>query len=424
MKNIGNACFNYLNHNQFTEKNYKILISLFLTSAYSDKVMLNSLEETQWDDEYTFSLNDSLGSNYELHAKIPENVNYDEITESNVSIGEAQKYLIIQFEELINKKELEFKLHKKIIDFYENEKRAIENIIQIVPNEIIFATPHFGKSFKITNSILDELEHDYTEYRNEESLEAGIPYLIDNRDLWIKDYNEAKKTIELLIVSIKSKNVSKFLKTLTEGRKKLINKFDSLQESIEVKLVDALNTLIKKYDDDESVLDLIKYVMDFSPNKEKLKYMYSGYAANLCVSKINANKMSNYKGLQIMSTAYKMASNDTRVCTNLIALVRMNLLDILNQSSNYSSNIYSILDRIKSNRSAAFKNNAGELIKTRDELLNSLPAEARIAITKGTDLNSNGRKLKKGLDYLAQLGGNSSVKDPLASLREQLGINF
>jgi hypothetical protein len=119
-----------------------------------------------------------------------------------------------------------------------------------------------------------------------------------------------------------------------------------------------------------------------------------------------------------------MAPNDSRVCSNLIALIRMNILDILNQRSSNASNIYSILDEIKSNRSNSFKNNAGELIKTRNEILNQLPSDARIAITSGINLNSQGRELKKGLDYLGVLGGSSTVKDPLAALREQLGLNF
>jgi len=192
MKNLGNASFNFLKNNDITTKNYKTIISLFLTSAYSDKVMLSSLEETIWDDEYTFSLIEAVGSNYELHSEIPENVNYDEITDSNISIGEAQKYLISEFENLLNKKVTKYELHNEVFKFYQDEKQSLENVIQIIPNDIVFATPYFAKRFNISNQIIDELEHDFSEYKNEESLKAGIPYLNDNRDLWINDYFEAK----------------------------------------------------------------------------------------------------------------------------------------------------------------------------------------------------------------------------------------
>jgi hypothetical protein len=131
--------------------------------------------------------------------------------------------------------------------------------------------------------------------------------------------------------------------------------------------------------------------------------------------------MTNYKGLQIMNNSYKLLPNDARVCTNIIALIRMNILDILNDRSNNSSAIYSILDDIKNSRSNSFKHNAGELIKTRNEILSQLPVEARISIISGRNLNSQGIQLKKGLDYLGDLGGASTVNDPLAALRERMG---
>lgn len=424
MKNLGNVSFNFLKNNDITTKNYKTIISLFLTSAYSDKVMLSSLEETIWDDVYTFSLIDAVGSNYELHSEIPENVNYDEITESNISIGEAQKYLISEFESLLNEKVTEYELHNEVFKFYQDEKQSLEKVIQIIPNDIVFATPYFAKRFNISNQIIDELEHDFSEYKNEESLKAGIPYLNDNRDLWINDYFEAKKTIDALIDSINQVDISKFTNSITASRKKLINKFETLFESMELRIIDSLNSIAKKQSTSETVLDLMKKSLEFLPNNDKLKYLYSGYAANLCVKKINSDKMTIYKGLQIMNSAYKLSPNDSRVCTNIIALIRMNILDILNDRSTNTSSVYTILDDIKANRSITFKNNAGELLKTRNEILNSLPSEARIAITSGANLNSNGRQLKKGLDYLAQLGGTSSIKDPLAALKVRLGLNL
>lgn len=424
MKNLGNTSFNLLQDNGLTLQNYRIIISLFLTSAYSDKVILTSLEETVWDDEYTFSLIDSVGSNYELHSEIPENVNYDEITESNISIGEAQKYLISEFENLLNEKVAEYALPNEVFKFYHVEKQSIENIIQIIPNEIVFATPYFAKRFNISNQIIDELEHDFSEYKNEESLKTGIPYLNDNRDLWINDYFEAKKTIDALIDSIYQVDNTKFSNSLTASRKKLIYKFETLVESMESRAIDSLSSITKKQSASENVLDLIKKTFEIVPNNGKLKYLYSSYAANLCVTKINSDKMTIYKGLKIMSNAYKISPNDLRTCTNIIALIRMNILSILNDKSTDIISIYSILDEIKENRSTTFKNNAGELLKARNEILNSLPSEARIAIISGANLNNSGRQLKKGLGYLAQLGGTYSTKDPWTALRESLELDL
>jgi len=416
MKNLGNTSFNFIKNNSITVKNYKDIISYFLTSAYSDKVMLSSLARTIWDDEYTFSLIEAVGSNYRFHSEIPENVNYDEITESNISIGEAQKYLISEFENLLNEKVTDYKFHNKVFKFYQDEKQAIENIIQIIPNDIVLVTPYFANRFNISNHIIDELGHHFTEYKNEESLKAGIPYLNGNRGSQINDYFEAKKAIDVLIDSINQVDISKFNDFITARKKKLIYKFDTLVESMESRVIDSLNAISKKKSSNETVLDLMKKSLDILPNNDRLKYLYSSFAANLCVTKINSDKMTIYKGLQIMNSAYKISPNDSRVCKNIITLIRMNILAILNDRNTNISGIYSILDDIKANKSITFKNNAYELLKARKEILNSLPFSARKAITSGANLNSNGRQLKKGLDYFTQLGGNSSINYPWAEL--------
>jgi hypothetical protein len=424
MKNLGNSCINYLRNNTITENDYKMFMSLFLTSAYSDNVMLYSLEETQWDDEYTFSLSDSIGSSYEIHNTLPDNVNYDDITETNISIGESQRFLISQFEALLNEQELDSDLLKEVHDFYDSEKKAIEGIISVIPNEITFCTPYFAKQFKIADTIIDELENDYSDYENDESLEFGISYLFNSRDCRVNEYKEAKKTLLELTKSIKKTDLNRFQNSLTEGRKELLLKFDGIRQAIEPTLSEGFNDRISKSSMDENLIPLMKEAIRLSPSNDKLKYQYANFTSILCVSKINEGEISNFRGLQIMSDSYSLLPNDQRVCTNIIALIRMNILDVLSDRGQNSRKIYSILDKIKNNRSNSFKSNAGELIKARNEIIEQLPSDARIAILSGLNLNPHGEKLKKGLDYLAELGGSSSVKDPLAALKEQLGLNL
>ncbi len=421
LKNIGNSCVNYLRKNTLTDKNYKLFIAIFLTSAYSDNVMLYSLEETLWDDDYTFSLAGSVGSSYEIHSQLPDNVNYDEIAETNISIGESQRFLISQFESLLNGQDMGSSLSEKIHDFYDSEKKAIESIVSIIPNEIIFTTPYFAKNYKLEKEILSELEDDYNRYGNEEALRIGGLYNSNNSSSVISEFSLAKNILENILSSIKSVNKSLFEKHTTRKNIGILKKYSSIFDDAEIKMVEVIDTVSKKDSENENLLNLMQSVIKISPTKDKLKYQFANYASNLCVSKINAEKMTNYKGLQIMNNSYKLLPNDARVCTNIIALIRMNILDILNDRSNNSSAIYSILDDIKNNISNSFKHNAGELIKTRNEILSQLPAEARTSIISGINLNSQGRQLKKGLDYLGKLGGASTVNDPLAALRERIG---
>lgn len=424
LKNLGNACLNYLRINKLTEKNYKILISLFLTSAYSDKVILYSLEETLWDDEYTFTLSDSIGSSYELHSKLPANVNYDEVTDSNISIGESQRFLISQFEALLNEQEINGKLIHDIHEFYDSEKYAIEKIIEIIPNEIFFATPYFAKKYNLYAPILKELENDYNEYENEEALKIGELYNVKGYNNKVQEFGNAKQLADNIINSIGKVNKSSFQKSTTQSNLRLIKRYSSINETLEIRLVESLTQASKVNPESESLLEIIQSSIKISQSKDKLKFLFAHYASNLCVSKINANKMTNFEGLKIMKEAYLTLPNDSRVCSNIITLIRMNLMDVLNNNSRNSYEIYSILDSIKQNISLTFKNNASELSEAKTEILNQLPADARVAITSGINLSSQGEKLKKALDYLGSLGGVSRATDPLAALRTSLGLDL
>jgi len=421
LKNIGNSCVNYLRKNTLSDKNYKLLIAMFLTSAYSDNVMLYSLEETLWDDEYNFSLVDSIGSSYENHSQLPDNVNYDEITEANISIGESQRFLISQFESLLNSQDIDSSLAEKIHDFYHSEKEAIEGIVNIISNEINFLTPYFAKQFKIEEEILSELEDEYNQYGNEDALRIGGLYNSFNSNSTISEFSLAKEILDSILSSIKTINKIAFKKYTSKKNIGILKKYSSIFDDAEIKMAEVIDAVSEKDSENENLLNLMQSVIKISPTKDKLKYQFANYASNLCVSKINAKKMTNYKGLQIMNNSYKLLPNDARVCKNIIALIRMNILDILNDRSNNSFAIYSILDDIKNNRSNSFKHNAGELVKTRSEILSQLPAEARSSIISGINLNSQGRQLKEGLDYLGKLGGASTVNDPLAALRERMG---
>ncbi len=424
LKNLGNACLNYLKVNKLTEKNYKLLISIFLTSAYSDNVILYSLEETVWDDEYTFSLSDSIGSSYELHSKLPENVNYDEVTDSNISIGESQRFLISQFEALLNEQDINGKLIHDIHEFYDSEKFALDKIIEIIPNEIFFATPYFAKKYNLYSPILKELENDYNEYENEEALKIGELYNIKGYNKKIQEFGNAKQLADSIINSIKNVNKSSFQRNTSQSNLRLIRQYNSINESLEISLIESLTQASKDNPESESLLEIIQSSIKISQSKDKLKFLYAHYASNLCVSRINANKMTTFKGLKIMKEAYLTLPNDSRVCTNIITLIRMNLMDVLNDNSRNSYEIYSILDSIKQNRSITFRNNASELSEAKTEILNQLPADARIAITSGINLSSQGEKLKKALDYLGSLGGASRATDPLAALRTSLGLDL
>nr|MBC8147804.1 hypothetical protein [Bacteroidota bacterium] len=400
MKNIGNACINCLDEGSLNDQNYKMLISMFLTSSYNDHVMLHSLKETAWDDEYTFSLSDSIGSYYEFHSELPDNVNYDEITESNISIGESQRFLLNQFEELINEKIIDDDLLSKVYAFYNYEKGALDKIVNFIEDEVIIATPFFAQSFQIQDTILFKLEDFYNEYGDEEALEVGELYNTEESSSIIFNFSEAKGTFKKIIESIRNGDHSKLKKVISNVDVDLLTEYETISEKVEIEIVQTFQKIIEDDDENEKLLPVFKEAIKISPTKDKIKYLYADYTAGLCVSKINSGKMTNFTGLQIMRDAYLTFPNDNRVCKNIVSLIRMNIMDILNDKSNYASEIYSLLDEIKMNMKKTFRYNTSELVEARNDIVSQFSREDMAAIMAGINLSYQGRQLRKGIDYL------------------------
>jgi len=403
MKNLGNSCMNFVEKGQLSEKNYKTIISVFLTSAFSDKVMLNSIEDTVWDDDYSFTLCEAIGSAYQYHSELPNNVNYDEVSEVNISIGEAQRELLRQFESLLNDKIYDIKLLNEIHSFYDTEKDALEKIVSIIPNEIVFASPYFAKTHKISNAIIDELEHVYSDNKNEESLEYGIVYLDNIRDTWIYEYKEAKKTLADLVQSIEHEDLLTFFNGLTIKRKNSLLQFNTIKNSLEGEMIKAFHIKIEENETNENLISMFQQAIKFLHSNEKLIYQYANFISNLCVVKVNSGKMKKLRALQLMSDAYICLPDSIRICKNIIALIKMNIIDAVTERSYNATEIFAILEEIYENRSVTFIQNARELSEARMEILNELPSSVQIAIRTGTNLSSEGIILRKGLDYLYKL---------------------
>ena len=174
----------------------------------------------------------------------------------------------------------------------------------------------------------------------------------------------------------------------------------------------------------------------FSNQNEKLKHQYSNYVASYCISQINENNIDNFKGLTLMKGAYLHSPNNPRIVKNFITLIRFNLMDMLNDQTRKSKDIYNILDWVQNNMSQTYKQNSGELSKARREILQQLKQSgvdtslfddnslsSRIS---GNFLNSQGLNMKKVLGYFRNLSNEDTSSDPLdalSRLRKQLNLD-
>lgn len=415
LKNLGICCYGYTSKGLLTERNYQTVISGWLTSVFSDRVILKSLDDTTWDDNYTFTLVEAIGSNYSQHEETPDNVNYDEISESNISIGATQKELLQQFETIIHKEIQDANLSKLVNDFYDKEKEALEKVISVIEKDIFFATPHFAKQNGFNNEIIEELDNDYHNYSNEEALEAGVPYIKNSNSTVVYQYFYAYDLIDKVKAAINSENSIAIKNLNTKENKQWIEKFDSVSELAEDKLFNSISNKISEDDENEKLIPVMEECILFSSQNAKLKHQYSNYVANYCISKVNENEMDNFKALSLMKGAYLRSPNNPKIVKNFITLIRFNLMDILNDRTKKMNEIYTILDWVKKNNmSQTYKQNSNELSNARKEILQQLKkAGADISLfdessfsslLSGHSLNSQGLKMKKVLTYLKELG--------------------
>lgn len=174
----------------------------------------------------------------------------------------------------------------------------------------------------------------------------------------------------------------------------------------------------------------------FSKQNEKLKHQYSNYVANYCISKVNDEEIDNFKALFLMKSAYLRSPHNPKIVKNFITLIRFNLMDMLNDRTRKTTEIYTILDWVKNNMSQTYKQNSNELSKARKDILQQLKqAGADISlfddnsfasILSGHSLNSQGLKMKKVLTYLKELGNEQESENPLdklRKLRQQLNLD-
>jgi hypothetical protein len=398
LKNLGMCCFGLTSLGLLTEDNFRSIISCWLTSIFSDNVFLNSIKETSWDDEYSFTFSDSIGSGC-FNDILPSNVNHDEPSNVNISIGAAQVELLNQFESLLNIKYSDNNFNKKIIDFYEFEKKSIENVATLAVDNIFIASPYFTISFDLTHKVIDALDLDFAEFSVERTLKSGLPYCININSGFVYNYKQATVLVDSIINAIISENITKLITLFTNENKILINKFDTISNSFQDNIFNTILLRINLNNENEKLIPIMNECINFSQKNDKLKFQYSNFVADLCIEKVNKDIMNNYIALGLMYKAYVFSKDSSRICKNLITLIKYNLLDYLNDDYENSISMFKLITEIQNNRSDKFHECNEELkteLKNIEDVLKSHGLSIHEFIRRSnSSLNHNFIKLKK-----------------------------
>lgn len=165
-------------------------------------------------------------------------------------------------------------------------------------------------------------------------------------------------------------------------------------------------------------LDCIKELATISANSVSLRSRLSHIkdeaeevSINLQLSQIvdevNKNEIPYYSALQKVYPLYEAHQNNKRVCENLCTLVGMCIREYVIPDKDGKSSVMTVFNKLKYKKSTIYKSCASSLREERENILNSLPYDARSLLTGGTvygsTLNAEGIRLKNALQLYLDL---------------------
>ena len=330
-RNAAIASLGIIATGRMTEENYNELISVWVTAIFNVKLFIDSLNYTSWDDKFTFSIQNALGSLIDDDKDtIPGNVNYDDVDNTNISIGEVQKYLLDKIEILISKETYNDNFKIVCLNFLHDEINAITSLNSLeLADQIFGCTPYFAKQNnhlleRISESLTNELQ--YNDINSEDVLKVGILYNIKENQF--KRYSDAiilnNKSIEV----IKSKSESQIKLIFTKQNISKIKNYDELY----LKLCNDLREEFKNQIKDEKYFE--KTITNFlvickAISDENLDYLVSNSTNRICVSKLNEETISKSNGLKILADVYKVIINNDKLNENIQAIINAAVIDVI-----------------------------------------------------------------------------------------------
>lgn len=135
-------------------------------------------------------------------------------------------------------------------------------------------------------------------------MQAGIPYLKDNSDTYVREYATANELVDSVRIYIEREDLKAIKDANSDRKKSLIDKFETIKNKIEDSFYNILASKIEDDDESDVLIKIMVEVIKFSPINDKLKYQYSTYVSNYCIGKVNDQEISNYEALVLMKQAY------------------------------------------------------------------------------------------------------------------------
>lgn len=310
-RNLASAALGMIENNKLTTQNYKGVIAIFLTAAFNDRMIVQSIDDTTWDDGYSFTLQDALGHTKvsDLH-DIPDNVN-DYFPDGNiVGIGQVQKSLLERAEAALSKDT------KTQYDFYLKQKEAMaafaelnkyDNFDVIAPFLLESLPASYTKSFK------EHLDEEY-----DDDLKVGCLYgFTEGR---YGTYADAEAKYNECITAVESMNMTDIKSAFNESAIDLIHEFTELSSKLSDKSFELFTKKISDGNDYIMLAQKFEFICRAVGN-DKLSYKFSDYINGQIIPKLNNKSIGMTEGIKYLVMAYGVCKQNTQLNQNIDSIL-------------------------------------------------------------------------------------------------------
>lgn len=332
MRNLAIMSLEIAENGLLSDSNYKDIISIWLTAIYDERIFVESLQHTQWDDKFTFTLKNALG-NYSEHnyGLLPSNVNFNLPTPNVVEIRGVQNALISRFEtSLVNTPEY--------FAYYQTSKKAIDSLIALnldercrayAPGVII---DNSQASFEIHNALNQEERQHYDNW--EKVLKTACMYGFTSGIYGT--YNTANDYLNSCKDALERNNIRSIRSAFTSSKIDEIKKFNELQDTLNVAVYASFSKARGSMTVDRilSIFSPITEVLDDS----QLNYTITNFVNQEVIQQVNNKDISLAKASKMMLEAYKICPSNRTVQQNLHAMTESLVMDYITSGENDAVN--------------------------------------------------------------------------------------
>lgn len=310
LRNIAIMSLNAAENGLLTETNYRELLAIWITTIYQQKIFIESLNYTSWDDPYTFTLESALGQLDYNEEELPDNVNYETPSDNKiVSILEVQKTLLSRMETAIQDKP---EYHR----FFSSQLEAMDKLAeQELDEHCELVAPYMleiSNTYKrnVSKALEVEAERHYGNW--EIILEIGCLYGLNNGDF--NKYASAMEALNTAIASIEHKQ--KIESSFSQIRISRIKEFNGLKNNLISSVTTAINNDIAqnieyhKFNSEYGVV--VKNIGD-----DSLSFIFSNYINQQVVKALNDKTQTLSKGTPILFEIYNFCKCNPHLKRNL-----------------------------------------------------------------------------------------------------------